>query len=557
MKTIVFSVLIFALALIIKPLTAPGFFSIHDDTQVARVYEMSKALKDGMFPVRWSQDLGYGFGYPIFNFYDPLPYYAGGFFEVLGLDSLTSVKLIVILGIIISSISMFVLAREFWGRLGGILSSILYTLAVYHAVDIYVRGDFAEATAFSTIPLVFYGLWKLYKEKKYKYFLLVSASFALIIVSHNLTALMVLPFIILFIIYLLSSSKNIKVNSIRLFSAVFFGILLSCFYWLPALSEIKYTNVLAQIGGGADFKDHFVCFSQLWSSPWGYGGSAKGCSDGLSFMIGKINITLSLITFAASLFFLYKKKFSKKFEKEKLTIIIVSFLGFLLSVFLTLEISKPLWDLFSVMAFIQYPWRFLILIIFFSSFISGAFIWFIEKTYGENNVTYLSTILIVGLTIFINVKYFNPQFILNKNSMDYINQYSLKWTSSKISDEYMPRDFDKPKSFEQTANFEKINTENIQVQSFDQKANKINMRLNVKKGGDYTFPLAYFPSWNAFLNGQKLPLSKNSHGILLNLPKGNYNLVFEFRQTPIEIISDLISITAILLLLGYNLKKYE
>jgi uncharacterized membrane protein len=59
----------------IKPLFHPGFFPIHDDTQVARVFEMTKSLQAGMFPVRWVSDLGYGLGYPIFNFYAPLSYY--------------------------------------------------------------------------------------------------------------------------------------------------------------------------------------------------------------------------------------------------------------------------------------------------------------------------------------------------------------------------------------------------------------------------------------------------------------------------------------------------
>ena len=70
--------------LAIYPFFHSGFFPIHDDTQVQRVFEMKTALKDGMFPVRWVPDLGYGYGYPIFNFYAPLPYYIGGFINLLG-----------------------------------------------------------------------------------------------------------------------------------------------------------------------------------------------------------------------------------------------------------------------------------------------------------------------------------------------------------------------------------------------------------------------------------------------------------------------------------------
>ena len=97
----------------ILPFLSQGFFPMHDDTQVVRVYEMGKSLKDGMFPVRWVTDLGYGYGYPIFNFYAPLAYYVGGFFNVLGIDALVSTKAMMVLGIVFSGIFMYFLAREF------------------------------------------------------------------------------------------------------------------------------------------------------------------------------------------------------------------------------------------------------------------------------------------------------------------------------------------------------------------------------------------------------------------------------------------------------------
>src|SRR3989344_3007175 len=97
----------------IKPLFVNGFFPMHDDTQVARVFEMGKALRDGMFPVRWVQDLGYGYGYPIFNFYAPFAYYVGGLFNIIGFNALIATKMMMGLGIILSGIFMYVLTREF------------------------------------------------------------------------------------------------------------------------------------------------------------------------------------------------------------------------------------------------------------------------------------------------------------------------------------------------------------------------------------------------------------------------------------------------------------
>src|SRR5258708_19711328 len=121
----------------------------------------------------------------------------------------------VILAILFSSFSMYLFAKEFWGKFGSVLSSALYVFAPYHAVDLYVRGDFAEAWAYSFIPLIFYGLWKIHKERKWKYVVITSLAFGLTILSHNLTALMVSPFLILFerIVNPNADRKSTRLNS--------------------------------------------------------------------------------------------------------------------------------------------------------------------------------------------------------------------------------------------------------------------------------------------------------------------------------------------------------
>ena len=308
----------------IRPLFVSGFFPMHDDTQVARVFEMGKMLKDGIFPVRWVPDLGYGYGYPIFNFYAPLAYYVGALFILLGFDALTATKIMMGIGILLSGIFMYLLAREFWGEIGGVLSGLFYVYAPYHALDIYVRGDVAEFWAYAFVPLMFYGFYKLFKNsqssddletenskvkaqkskaqfKIQKFGMIGALGYAGIILSHNLTALMITPFLLAsFLILIIYSKKETRIlTTLYLILYTLLGLMFSAFYWIPALLEMKHTNVLSQIGGGADFRDHFVCLGQLWESNWGFGGSTAGCTlDGMSFMIGKLHL---FVIFIASL----------------------------------------------------------------------------------------------------------------------------------------------------------------------------------------------------------------------------------------------------------------
>jgi hypothetical protein len=415
----------------INPFFAQDFFPMHDNTQVARVFEMAKVLRAGVFPVRVVPDLGYGYGYPIFNFYAPLAYYIGAGFTFLGFDALVATKIMMALGVVLAGVFMYLLAREFFGEFGGITSGLFYIYAPYHAVDIFVRGDVAEFWAYAFIPLAFLGFYK-------KNVLVGAVGLAGLILSHNLTAMMTVPFLLIIILLdYLASPKDKKRSVIyRSSLALFFGLAISSFYWIPALAEMKQTNVLSQIGGGANFRVHFVCISQLWNSPWGFGGSAPGCVDGMSFKIGKFHILAS--AFAVIFAFCFKKIKSKEGK-----IVLLSFFGLLVSIFLMLEVSKPVWEAISLMAFFQYPWRFLILASFFSSLLAGSLVSLFKYL---NIKPYLIALPLIFFVLFFNQKLFVPQTSLSVTSADYTSEDVLKWTASKISDEYLPINFKKPKN---------------------------------------------------------------------------------------------------------------
>ncbi|OGH14149.1 MAG: hypothetical protein A2860_03970 [Candidatus Levybacteria bacterium RIFCSPHIGHO2_01_FULL_37_33] len=542
----------------IKPLLMSGFFPIHDDTQVARVYEMGKALSDGMFPVRWVSDLGYGYGYPIFNFYAPLAYYVGGFFNVLGFDALVSTKIMMIVGIILSGVFMYLLTKELWGEIGGLVSSLFYVYAPYHAVDIYVRGDVAEFWAYAFIPLAFYGMLKAFQEKKWKYIVVGAFGFSGVILSHNLTAMMITPFLIFLLFFLILSDTKEKIGSTFYFLiTLFFGISISAFYWFPALVEMKFTNVLSQIGGGADFKNHFVCAVQLWQSPWGFGGSAAGCIDGMSLKIGKLHVIVSLVAIVLLIISLRYRKFKNLFSKSDQQIIfaIFSVLAFVISVLLTLEISKPIWEFIPAMAFFQFPWRFLLIISFFTSILAGFSIWIIQKAGKDiiklDKANFIIVSIAIFTLIFFNSKLFVPQDYLYKKSSDYTNSLSLKWTASRISDEYMPKNFIKPSIKDDTVKNQIVaQDKSTKVLFQSSSTNKIHANVSSGKKKKIKVSIAYFPGWNVFIDNKKSMPEVTNKGFFVNIPSGEHALDIFFAQTPIEKFATSISLASVFLLIA-------
>lgn len=530
---------LFALSIFaILPLLHSGFFNIHDDTQVQRVFEMKSALLAGMFPVRWVPDLGYGYGYPIFNFYAPLPYYVGGFLSLLGLNALLATKIMILIGVIGAAFTMYILAKEFWGKIGGVFSSLLYLYAPYHGLNAYIRGDIGEVYSYFFIPLIFYGIWKFYKTQKFAYLMIGSLGYGAVIISHNLSGLMISPFVLLTALILIIKKRNLALLLIPIM-----GILLSAFYSLPAFLEINYTNVVSTIGGKADFHNHFVCIRQLWDSPWMYGGSIPGCVDGLSFRLGKLHILFAPIAILSSIIFIKK-------EKEKLFILLASIIALLFSIFLMIGQSKIIWEAIPFMNFFQYPWRFLLIASFFSSFVAGSIIYSLSKFQKINNkfISFGVYLVLLVSPVVLYSKLFSPQKYLLKTSEDYTNALSLNWTTSKISDEYMPKGFETPKNLSKISTA-KIEGKAIQVRNIEKNTKKLSAQIETSKPTNVTIHIPYFPAWKYYLNGKKVDATEISTGVSINIPQGSSQIDARFEQTNIEKISNLLSISGILILL--------
>jgi len=529
----------------IIPFFHSGFFSFHDNTQVQRVFEMSKALRDGVFPVRWSQDLGFNYGYPMFNFYAPFAYYLGAFFNLLGANVLLATKIMMVLGVMLASFSIYLFTKELFNKKTAVVAALLYVFAPFHAVDTYVRGDVAELWAFVFIPLIFYALYKIYKTPNFSAVALGAFSYAGLILSHNLSAFMATPFILLFLILLILLKKD-KKTAVYLGLPVLLGILISAFYWFPAVLEMGYTNVASQTTGGANFRDHFVCITQLWASPWGFGGSVKGCVDGLSFMIGKSHLALALLS--AILFVLIVAL--KKMSKDKILIFGFLIFGFLVSVFLTLDYSKFIWEAIKPMAFLQYPWRFLLLISFFISILAAGMLYFLEVLFKNvKNKWFIALSLVTALVIvLLNVKFFVPQTYSLVDASYFTNAYFLKWKTSTVTGEYMPKDFLKPSSFAKLPNRPQVIRGKIQMKMTTHRTGFYAMEYDSDSVSEVLFPIAYFPAWRSKIDNQNSNYQVKNNGLLITLPSGNHVVTFYYEQTPIEKAADIISICGILIL---------
>ena len=78
----------------VRYLFVKGYFGVSDDLHIGWLFEMDRAIKMLQFPPRFVPDLSFGFGYPLFTFVYPFPFYIAELFHLIGFSLVNSVKLV-------------------------------------------------------------------------------------------------------------------------------------------------------------------------------------------------------------------------------------------------------------------------------------------------------------------------------------------------------------------------------------------------------------------------------------------------------------------------------
>lgn len=545
----------------VKPFFHPGFFPMHDDTQVARVYEMSQAMSFGQFPVRWVQDLGYGYGYPLFNFYAPLPYYVGAAVNLLGFDALVATKIMFLLGITFAAVTMFFFLNHLVGKVGALIGSTLYMYAPYHAIDIYVRGAVGELYAMAFLPLVLFGIYKIIynhsigknssghiKIGNKQAIVFGVTGFAGVLLSHNILGMITGYFIFLgllvYLIYLLVTRKKLFVICNLLF-VILLGIGLSSFFILPAIFEKDFTRVNELVTASSNFGNHFIYLDQLWSSPWGYAGSAPGRFDGMSFMVGKIHLLLGVLSIPMVLILFNRRKIKSTHLFSQSRLVFISMLVVLIfSVFFMLEQSKFIWEILPGFPFIQYPWRFLV----YTTLSFAIMIAIMFALFNRITQIILGFIFIV-ITVWFNSRYFIPKEYLAIKSADYTDGTNLRFKISKISDEYLPRDF-KIVDASQNISWQAMeDSQNLKIIDSTENPAKKTFTVDIAKSNDIRTNITYFPGWQVKIDGVNTGIYSTEGKIGFIIPAGKHRIEYFLGDTPIRLLSNIISILSLFLLI--------
>ena len=107
---------------------------------LVRLAQLHKFFGDGQLYVRWTPDLCFGYGYPLFNFYAPLFYYVAEIFVLAGQGLITALYASCFFWWVVSGLGMYLFSRPFLGRSGALIAAVAYVLAPYQLVKDHRTG---------------------------------------------------------------------------------------------------------------------------------------------------------------------------------------------------------------------------------------------------------------------------------------------------------------------------------------------------------------------------------------------------------------------------------
>lgn len=547
------------------PLLKEGYFVSHDGLfHLYRLAGLDRALHQGIIYPRWFPEFAYGYGHPILNYYSPLAYYLGETFHLWGAGFILSTKLAFLAGLLLSGLAFYLWTRDSWGQFPALVGAVAYLYAPYHLADTYVRGALAESFAFVFMPLAFWAIGRLFKQKNVAYAVAAALAYGGLILTHNLTALIFAP---LFLAYALL--WTLAGREFRLLALVGLSLLLTlgvtAFYWLPALTEAQWVGLAAGLAS-TGYRDHLTPLRES-ISPFLLYRYFPNQGVKAEHPLSLIHLFLLLISMAAV--FRLAKAGQKKAPWQMALFLLVAALSF----FMTLTYSLPLWKLLEpLLASLQYPWRFMGIASLGVAFLAGGVTFWAKEVSKGGFWGYALGLSLMALSVIASLARLPGErvemmetevAVAHMWEEDFAHrQIGTTWTA-----EYLPVWVRADRS---EIPLPPLSPQALEPRGFESprvaviKEGYLWYELGVKSAKSTTlrFHIFYFPGWQGYVDKKKVDTYPGGEFglVTLDVPAGEHQLLLRFEATGERKLGSALSLVTLILLipalLKYSPKRY-
>jgi hypothetical protein len=416
-------------------------------------------------------------------------------------------------------------------KIASAVASIVYLWSPYHFLSLFVSASIGTVFAFFLLPALLLGV-QLILEKKTRLGIVITAvSVAALIQTHLITLVLVLPFVLAWLLIVLFQQSQVhqipvfsrqSINSgLHLFGGILLGFLLSAFYLIPFFTYLPQINANEAGRGFTDiYKSSVVSFKQLLYSRWGYSPITSSAKDGeISFQVGIaqwMSVGLAVLVAVGLLVFLKKKQW------HQTTLIWGSLILFGISVFLMIDASLPVWELTSKVVAVDYPFRLLLVAVFFASLLSGLVITQIKQKW----VGLLLSAGLIAVAVYTNRNHIR----VNQYTEIPLQLYIDSEVTTNTFHEYLPLGAALPKEDPKHDLFIEGLSEGAVVESSTRTTRGFDVTVTQATSSTTTLRHFAFPGIQLYVNDQPTKYQESNEGyVKVTLEPGTQQLSLRYE----------------------------
>ncbi len=515
---------------VVWPLLASGgWYASHErDWYILRLFALDRMFADGQDTIRWCPIMYQGYGYPFFNFYPPVTYLLAEGFHLAGLSETASYAALLLGLTFLQQVFLYLFVRDRWGAAAGLLAAAAYTLAPYHFANLYWRGALAEYAACAMFPMSLYLLHRFLSRGSALAWLGATASQGLLVATHNISALLFTAILGAYVVFEWAIRPAARPRALAAFGSLAAALLSSVGAWMPAFFEKGLVTLDRNLAGWFDFNKHFLPARRIVQTFGGDGeplltvglpGVLGVLAAGVLAVLGRLKSRGMLAFFAA--------------------------VGLVAACLITSG-SSAVWPVVPLLPFLQFPWRFLMVVSLVAAVVGSAWLAAVPAVRGLRAA--LAAAAILALLVFQGlpgIRSFQPQPI----DPDHLTlAYFLENKEITSFDEYTPRTVprDPPRRVADArlaANRGRI---------LDTNRDGVTYTIAVEASGpDMVVVSAFFhPGWVATVDGDPVEIRPDADGMIeVPIQGGRHDVSVRYAGTMLENAASVVSLVTVLALL--------
>ena len=567
--------------LAVWPLLRTGYPTIGDGLiHFYRLVQLDHLLRAGVWYPRWAADLGYGFGYPVFNYYSPLAYYLGALLHALSLTYAQALLGVYVLALALAVTGAYALAAQRWGAAAGLVAAAAYGLAPNFYYNPLARGALPETLGLGLLPWVLWAFTGLARGRTAPSFMLAALLNATLVLTHLLSALLAAPLIALVVLEqwlkaqqgappsAAGGSRLRNLNYPLLITNYLLSLCLAAFFLLPAVLELNAVQV-AQLTqpGDLNFHNNFLSLRTLLAWPSAYDARLV-----FNAVPASLSLAAVVVAVGAGLGAFLDTR-GRKAQGNRLAEALrggadfwLLGLALLVLMLLTLPVSVGVWERVPPLALVQFPWRWVGPASLVLALLAGAGVgqalcagWAARRGAAALVVAgSLAALWVFSLTWSFGPASQAPQAAGLAELRTYERTSGQLGTTS--TGEFLPtavRTLPDPHALDaayaQGRPSGRLSAPPPGVTVLSQSAgpNAATVDLEAASASILTFDLFDYPGWQARVDGQRAAIvPSDPHGLVtVAVPPGAHRVEVRFGTTPVRTAAVWISVLALLALL--------